>query len=294
MPALATADFRRDFAAPFGKIPVSANIIIAADNNYTVFVNGELIGQGYDLQESQGYCVKLESGYNNVFAVAVQNLGTTPNPAALITAINITYTDGTSTIIVSDASWRTNSETVGFENVDFDNSAWPYAVVVEDADSPPWGGPSLRDSASNWPQAFQLLDLHNQVRIPTAFRKTYKVSGGSLVRSGTIIIDTDNGYTLYVNGKEVGSGDDWHQARRWTFALEPTDDIVIAIATTNAKGLAGFIVAVAFDAYYYDCSSTLVDGTPDGTWKFNLAVPAGFEQPGYDDSNWPSITVEGR
>ena len=47
--------------------------------------------------------------YNNFFAVAVQNQGTTPNPAALISAINVTYTDGISTIIVSDA----NSEMAG-------------------------------------------------------------------------------------------------------------------------------------------------------------------------------------
>ena len=121
MPALATADFRRDFAPPFGKIPLFANIIIAADNDYTLYVNGELVSQGYNFRESQGYCVKLESGYSNVFAVAIQNSGTTPNPAALITAINVTYTDGTSTIIVFDASWRANNETAGFERVDFDN-----------------------------------------------------------------------------------------------------------------------------------------------------------------------------
>jgi hypothetical protein len=310
VPALATADFRQDFAAPFGKIPVSANIIIAADNNYTLYVNGELIGQGYDFQESQGYCVKLEPGCNNVFAVAVQNQDTVPTPAALITAINVTYTDGTSTIIVSDVSWRANSDTPGFESVDFDDSAWPYAVVVGNADSPPWGVPSLPPSGSTLSLADSYWIWNNQVPAgsPTssapigtfAFRKTYKVSGGSLVQSGTIIIGADNGYTLYINGNKIGSGDNWPQAQRWAFTLpSPSDDIVLAIAATNTGGPAGFIVAVAFDAYYYGCSSTLVkitDGTPDGTWKFSLAqpVPAGFEQPDYDDSDWLPTIVEGR
>ena len=70
---------------------------------------------------------------------------------------------------------------------------------------------------------------------------------------------------------------------------------LIQINATNTKDSAGFIVVVTFDAYYHDCFSTLVkvaDDAPDGSWKFNLAVPAGFEQPGYDDSNWPSIIVK--
>jgi len=148
VPALATADFRLDFAAPLGKIPVSAKIIIAADNIYTLYVNGVLIGHGDDFRISQGYCVKLEPGCNNVFAVAVQNAlnAGVPSPAALITAIDVTYIDGTSTIIVSDASWRANSDTAGFERVDFDDSAWPYAVIVGNANSPPWGMPSLPPS----------------------------------------------------------------------------------------------------------------------------------------------------
>lgn len=306
VPALATADFRQDFTAPFGKIPVSANIIIAADNNYTLYVNGEFIGRGYDFQQSQSYCVKLEPFCDNVFAVAVQNQGTTPNPAAFITAINVTYNDDTSTIIVSDASWRANSDTAGFESADFDDSTWPYAVVVGNANSAPWGVPSPPPSDSTLSLTDSYWLWNNQVPAgsPTssapagtfAFRKTYKVSGGSLVQSGTIIIDADNGYTLYINGNEIGSGDNWPQAQRWTFTLDPTDEIVLAITATNTAGPAGFIVAVAFDAYYRDCSCTLVevtDGTPDGTWKFNLGVPVGFQQPGYDDSNWPSTIVEG-
>ena len=294
-------DLRKDFTAPFGKIPVSANIIIAADNAYTLYVNGELIGHGDNFHISQGYCVKLEPGCNNVFAVAVQNTG---GPAALITAINVTYTDDTSDIIVSDPSWRANTETAGFESVNFDDSAWPFAVVVGNADSPPWGVPSLppTDSTLSLANSYWLWNDQIPAGSPTsnapagtfAFRKTYKLSD-SLVNSGTIIIDADNGYTLYVNGNKIGSGGDWTQAQRWTFTIEPSHDIVLAITATNTLGPAGFIVAAAFNTYYCDTSTLIkvTDGTPDGTWKFNLGVPDGFEQPGYDDSNWGPTIVEG-
>jgi hypothetical protein len=146
VPPDVTADFRLDFAAPQGKIPVSANIIIAADNAYTLYVNGKEIGQGNQLRVSQNYCVDLKPYCNNVFAVAVLNkpgVGGVATPAALITAIEITYFDGTSTTTVTDASWRANSETAGFQNPDFDDSAWPHAVVVGNANSSPWGVPSI-------------------------------------------------------------------------------------------------------------------------------------------------------
>ena len=146
MPAFAKADFRQDFTAPIGKTPKSASIIIAADNAYTLYVNGQQIGTGNNFKESQSYCVDLEPNCDNVFAVAVLNepgAGGAASPAALITAIDITYFDGTSTTIVSDASWRANSDTPGFESVGFDDSAWPNSVVVGNSGSPPWGVISL-------------------------------------------------------------------------------------------------------------------------------------------------------
>jgi hypothetical protein len=311
VPPLSTADFRQDFVSSPGKNPYFANILIAADNNYTLYVNGDFIGHGYNYRESQSYCVKLQplsypyGPVLSIFAIAVQNQGTVPNSAALLVAIDIIYLNGGSTTIVSDTSWLANSDTPGFQNVNFDDSAWPHAVVVGNVNSRPWGMPFLPHSDSTLSLSDSYWLWNNQVPegSPTsdapvgtfAFRKTINVFGGSFVKSGTIIIDTDNAYTLYINGNEIGSGNDWHQAQRWTFTLF-TDNIVLAIATNNTDGPAGFIVAVVFNTVYDNCYSPLVsvtDGTPEGTWKFNLGVPAGFEQPGYDDSNWGSTIVEG-
>ena len=282
--------------------------MIAADDNYTLYVNGELIGQGNNYRVSQSYCMKLDSTtHTHIFAVAVQNQGTVPNPAALLVAITIGYTDGTTTTVVSDANWRANNNEIeGFEKVGFDDSAWPYAVVVGNAYSPIWGLPSPL-SASNLSLANSYWIWNNQVPpgSPTstapvggfAFRKTYKVPGGSKVDSGKIIVDADDAFTLYINGDKIGSSDNYTQVQRWDFSpQDSTDTIVLAINVTNSGGPAGFIVAAAFNVVGCSDASTLfkvTDGTPDGTWKFNLDVPDGFEQSGYDDSDWGSTIVEG-
>ena len=303
MAPLSTADFRLDYFDR--KNAVHANFLIAADDNYTLYVDGELIGQGNNYRVSQTYCVKLDSTlHTHIFAVAVQNQGAVPNPAALLVAINIVYTDGTSTTVVSDATWRANNDTTGFESVGFDDSAWPYAVVVGNADSPIWGLPSSL-SASTLSLANSYWIWNNQVPpgSPTsaapignfAFRKTYKLPGGMLADSGTIIVDVDDAFTLYINGEMIGSSDSYTQAQRWNFSPPgSTDTFVLAVNATNNGGPAGFIAAIAFNVIA--CSGALfkvTDGTPDGTWKFNLEVPDGFEQSGYDDSDWGSTIVEG-
>ena len=145
MPPYTTADFRKDLA-PDGKTPVTASIIIAADNEYTLYVNGDLIGHGTDFKQSQSYCVSFEPGCDNVFAVSVLNrpgTGGVASPAALLTAIEVKYDDGTSATFVSDASWRAHSDTPGFQNAGFDDSTWSNAVIVGNANSGPWGEPSI-------------------------------------------------------------------------------------------------------------------------------------------------------
>ena len=302
---LATAYFRLGYFDP--KNALYANVMIAADDNYTLYVNGELIGQGNNYRISQTYCVKLDStAHTRVFAVAVQNQGTVPNPAALLVAINIVYTDITTATVVSDANWRANNnEIAGFESVGFDDSAWPYAVVVGNADSPIWGLPSpLSTSTLSLANSYWIWNNQVPPGSPTstapvgnfAFRKTYKIPGDMMTDSGTIIVDADDAFTLYINGEVIGSSDSYTQAQRWNFyPRSSTDTIVLAINATNNGGPAGFIVAAAFNIV--GCSGTalfkVTDGTPDGTWKFNLDVPDGFEQSGYDDSDWGSTIVEG-
>jgi hypothetical protein len=300
----AVRDFRREVMSPANNTATDAQIIIAADNNYTLYVNGDLIGQGNDWEVSQQYCVTLESDCN-VFAVAVENEGTTPNPAAWIAAIQINYEDGSSEVIRTDTEWRDNNATAGFQNIGFDDSSWPFAVIAGSSSSSPWHVPYGPYNSSSASIANALWVWTNEVppNSPTstapvgsrAFRKDITIPGGAKASSGVIAIDADNEYVLYINGNLIGTGNNWPTAQSWTFTLdEPTSNIVIAVNATNTGGPAGLIASVGFDAELADCDcSTTLFYTTDGTWKFNTSVPAGFQQPTFDDSAWKNVVVEG-
>ncbi|KIJ33487.1 carbohydrate-binding module family 67 protein [Sphaerobolus stellatus SS14] len=134
--------FRRVAITPPDKTPLSASIIIAVDDQYTLWVDGNEVGTGVDYQTAQGYCVALSPYCYNVFAVEATNGGTVPNPAGVLAAIEITYTDGSTQMVVSDSSWKAlNSPTIptGFEEFNFDDSSWSAATVESPSGGSPWG-----------------------------------------------------------------------------------------------------------------------------------------------------------
>ncbi|KAK2467396.1 hypothetical protein APHAL10511_000631 [Amanita phalloides] len=299
VPSYALADFRYDFNPLPGKIAAAAEILIAGDNNYTLWVNGERIGAGNNWEQSQGYCVKLKRG-RNLFAVEIENQPPT-SPAALITAIQITYTDRSTRTIGTDGTWRVNDATPGFQFPRYDDSAWPYAVILGTANQSPWHTPyppippsSLSISNSFWIWTNETDGPGGNAPVGhRAFRRTIRLPGGILARGGTIIFDTDNGYTLYINGKTIGAAHDWYHAQRWTFTFDsPTDIIVIAADAYNDGAPAGIISAIEFDVEEYYCSTYSIF-VSDYSWKYSYTVPAGFEQIGYDDSSWQNAVEEG-
>ena len=78
----------------------------------------------------------------NVFAVEFENEPPT-SPGALISAIQVTYTDGTTYTMVSDGTWRANNAIPGFQNPGYNDVHWPHAVVLGNANSSPWHTPTL-------------------------------------------------------------------------------------------------------------------------------------------------------
>jgi hypothetical protein len=219
LPVGELGDLRYDFSPEPGKIA-------AADDKYTLWVNGEYIGQAAGLSQGQQYCVTLNPG-RNIFAAEVENQFAN-TPEALISAIQITYTDTSTQTVVTDGGWCANNAIPGFQDPGYNDASWPNAVVLGSANSAPWHTPALPPPASSVTLGTSSWIWTNEVTSPggnapighRAFRKTINIPGGVVASMGSIIIDADNGYTLYINGDVIGQGSNWQQAQRW--AIPPT------------------------------------------------------------------------
>lgn len=289
---ISTRAFRKTFNAPYGKCPVCATVLLAADNGYTLYVNGAPVGTGGDFRSAQVCTAALKSEQPNVFAVSATNTG---GPAGIIATILIEYTDGTSDKIVTDTTWKTFVGPVpaGFQNPSFDDSAWT-ASVAQGADGvAPWGlttiPPALDVSQTQWIWTSELSGGNAPIAT-RPFRKTITSPYGKCAVCAKVVISVDNGYTLYANGAAIGSGGNFGAAQYYSITDLNSESNVFAVDAANTGGPAGVIATIL--VAYSDGTSELF--RTDTTWKnLHQPSPAGFAAPNIDDSTWQSSVTEG-
>jgi hypothetical protein len=84
------------------------------------------------------FCVDLLPSYN-VFTINASSVRSGTDGGGLIATILVTYSDGTQDTLVTDSSWRMKSGVpLGFEQLSFDDTAWPVATVVGTYSVAPW------------------------------------------------------------------------------------------------------------------------------------------------------------
>ncbi|KAF8876446.1 hypothetical protein CPB84DRAFT_1752425 [Gymnopilus junonius] len=149
--------------------------------------------------------------------------------------------------------------------LDFTNSKWIWTNEVNSAGNAPAGS--------------------------RAFRRDFYSSQGKTALSANIIITSDNGYTLWVNGNAVGSGHNFHQADAYCIRLAP-DCNVFAVNATNDLTIpnpAGLLATIQI-RYTDGFTDTIIT---DGTWHAFTSVPSGFQFSDFNDESWPAATVQG-
>ena len=136
--------FRRSFTLPQGKTLAHARLKIAADDKFTVWLNGQELGSDTNWKagkEFNGLERLLKPGAN-VLAVVATNMPAPvkQNPAGLIAKLELHFADGTAEVIVSDASWKSaQQETAGWRDIGFADGAWKSALAVAPYGQGPWG-----------------------------------------------------------------------------------------------------------------------------------------------------------
>lgn len=166
----AFAVFRRNFEVK-GK-PQTGEMLIAADDRFELWLNGERVAADHDWTVVRRYDVatKLRSGAN-LLAVRVQN--DSASPAGLLLRLTWRGDDGVDQVMVSDALFAAAKGRVdGFEAVDFDATAFagahsfgpydghqgPWSDVLGDLLKPRVATPA---SAIQVPKGFTIELLHS-------------------------------------------------------------------------------------------------------------------------------------
>jgi hypothetical protein len=123
--------FRRRLILNSGRDVASARMAMTADNAFELWVNGERAGAGADCNQAFRMDVTrwLKPG-TNLIAVAGFNAHDEPNPAGLIGALHIQFTDGGSLEVDTDSQWESTVTVAGPWQTEVTGVGWGGAMEL--------------------------------------------------------------------------------------------------------------------------------------------------------------------
>jgi hypothetical protein len=158
--------FRNSLVLPLDRKIKTARFILTADNEAVLMVNGQKAGSHAEWSRSADLDIApfLKPGRNQ-FAILAINATDAPSPAGLIGRYEVTFESGQPEIGRIDETWRAaNQEQAGWEQADYDDSAWPRAKVAAAFGQGPWGSP---DANRNMTKSYAVADIfHGQCTLP--------------------------------------------------------------------------------------------------------------------------------
>ncbi|KAF8144839.1 hypothetical protein K438DRAFT_1992400 [Mycena galopus ATCC 62051] len=138
--------FRRTFTPAPGQIPATANILIAADNAYALYINGVNVGNGTDWKIAQHYVVNFASAPGEL-VLAILATNTVASAAGVLLAMEVNMVPSgranctAGSFLLTDNGWVSTKGAIpsGWELPGFDDSAWPAVVAEATYPSTTWG-----------------------------------------------------------------------------------------------------------------------------------------------------------
>ena len=148
-----TRYFRRTFDLPADRPVKSAELALAADNEFACAVNGTHAGGGGSFKAVTIMDVtrSVKPG-RNLIAAWVKNAGDAPNPAGLIGQLRVEFVSGEPLVLATDERWKCSDREVDrWTQPATDDAAWVAARKLGAAGMAPWGpiaGPEDRRLAA--------------------------------------------------------------------------------------------------------------------------------------------------
>ncbi|KAF7291151.1 hypothetical protein MIND_01258300 [Mycena indigotica] len=301
---------RLTYSVPSGKTATSATILATADDLFTLYANGVLVGSAPNAvdiwKQAQIFRNVPLTGTSTslVFALRATNRADVSSggagPAGVLFAALVSFSDGSSTILTSSTStstttgaWKaTTSIPADFQLPSTSDASWGTVLNLGTYGVGPWSNgvsialptvpiPSLSVASWIWNSAGA---AGNAPAGDVAFRRTVSLPSSStkVAVSAQVVITGDDVFTLWVNGVQVGAAS--NDADVWRVAS--TISIPLGAGTSTAPVTVNGGLAVVFAAQ--------VTNRPDAS--SGGASPAGFLFSGtiaYSDGSTDSIVSDG-
>ena len=172
--------FRGTFLLPENAPIKSADLAIAADNLYVLYVNGQPVGESEPDPNAWSRAKRFDvagllvPGRN---VVAVEAINTVPGPAGLLVKLAVQLADGRQVVLVSDEPWKSlDQELPNWQQPGFDDKAWRAAHVVGAFGIPPWGRIAARRARE--PAGAPMDETRRRVRQEIEAHKASALLGG--------------------------------------------------------------------------------------------------------------------
>ena len=121
----------------------SAELIITADNLYTVYLNGQFVGESEADPNAWNRAkrfdvARLVSAGHNV--IAIEAVNTAPGPAGLLARLVVELADGQKAELATSPSWKcATQEQPNWQQPGLNDQAWAAAISLGAFGVAPWG-----------------------------------------------------------------------------------------------------------------------------------------------------------
>jgi len=149
-----TRYFRKQLVIPKDRKIKQARLLITADNDFVLFIDGKQSGRSSGAEENWrqpkniDLTGKLHAGTNQL---AIEAINTTdkPGPAGLIGRLLVQFDEGKPLVATIDKTWKaSNRKQTGWNAAGFDDGDWPAARELARFGSTPWGQLAVRSKGN--------------------------------------------------------------------------------------------------------------------------------------------------
>lgn len=315
--------FRAALELPAGAEVERAQLVMTADDDFTLFVGGEQVlhepvtVDGWRTAHLADVTAQVRASGGRVVlaAVATNRPGATLNPAGLLGRLRVELAGGDVAELVTGAGWRSaDTERPGWTEPGYDDSGWPAVTVLAPYGSGPWGSgvtlarperpaPLLRrEFALDAPVAQARLYVcglaYHEVRVNGQRVGDAVLDPGFTDYDDTVLYVTHDVTGLLAEGAnavavELGRGFyGMTTPNVWNWHVPPWHGEPRLLLQLEVEHTDGSRTVLASDGSWRIADGpTLVNSQYTGeTYDARRAI-AGWAEPGFDDSGWAAATA---